>query len=265
MQAHTLISNSNNFYYLDRFDDITKIALALKAQLYYADPIRNKIFGFYEENYSLIETEAPFKISNPVFFAGYNIPKDIVNEFKTFFYCQEHPTFLFPENRRGDFVNHNIGLSVIKDAGYSFVDLMTGNEMIDSFMSCGYDMEYRIPEYINSINSFESRFNTLGEPIVFEDIQNNPVIADVMSSKITQGAKLLVLSANGRNYGFYAFKSLLGPMTKADKLTLIIRPDKIEKNKFMITYRVFKKKTKLDIPELSSMTIDTHAFILNLF
>lgn len=266
MQVHTLISNLNNFRYIDRFDDILKLALAMKAQLYYADPISNKIYGFYEENYSIIETIAPFNISSPIFFSGTSIPKDIVNQFKTFFYEEQYPYFLFPENRRGDFVNGNIGLKLPdRDSGIGFVDLMTGKILDDSFTSFDYESIFLVQNYLNTIHSFQSRLQTLDYPIVFEDMQNHEVIMKIMNTKVSQGAELLVLSANGKNYGFYVFKSLLGPLTKADKLTLIIRPDKFEKNKFMITFRVFKKKPKIDIPELTSMTIDTHAFILNLF
>ena len=266
MQVQTLISNSNNFRYLDRFDDILKVALAMKAQYYYADPITNKIYGFYEENYSLVETVAPFPISNPVFFSGYLIPKDIVNQYKTFFYEESYPYFLFPENRRGDFVNRNIGLRLPdRDIGYGFIDIMTGRELEDSIISFEYDNTFLVQNYFNRIYSYYSRLQTLGQPIVFENMQDNEVIMQVMNNKVSQGAQLLTLSANGKNYGFYVFKSLLGPITKADKLTLIIRPDIVEKNKFMITFSVFKKKSKLEVPELTSMTVDTHAFILNLF
>lgn len=266
MQVQTLISNSNNFRYLDRFDDILRIALAMKAQLYYADPISNKIYGFYEENYSLVETVVPFPISNPIFFSGYLIPKDIVNQYKTFFYEETYPYFLFPENRRGDFVNGNIGLRLPdRDVGYGFIDMMTRKVLDDSFITFEYENTFLVQNYFNRICSFQSRMQTLESPIVFENMQDNEVIMQVMNNKISQGAQLLTLSANGKNYGFYVFKSLLGPITKADKLTLIIRPDMVEKNKFMITFSVFKKKSKLEVPELTSMTVDTHAFILNLF
>ena len=189
-----------------------------------------------------------------------------MNQYKTFFYEENYPYFLFPENRRGDFVNRNIGLRLSdRDIGYGFIDMMTGKVLDDSFITFEYENTFLVQNYFNRIYSFQSRLQTLGESIVFENMQDNEVIMQVMNSKVSQGAQLLTLSANGKNYGFYVFKSLLGPITKADKLTLIIRPDIIEKNKFMITFRVFKKKPKIEIPELSSMTIDTHAFILNLF
>lgn len=267
MQVQTLISNSNNFCYIDRFDDLTKLALALKAQIYYLDPIRNKVFGFYEESYSLVETDSPIKINTPVFFAGSRIQKEVINQYKTYFYEESYPYFLFPENRRGDFMNHNIGMIPPEqfDTAYRLIDIMTRKTLDDSFISFDPEKLFLVPNYINLINKFEERIKLLDNPIVFEDMQDNEVIMSVMNSKVSQGAKLLTLSANGKRYGFYVFKSLLGPITKADKLTLIIRQDRFESNKFMITFRVFKKKTKLDIPELNSMTVDTHAFILNLF
>lgn len=267
MQLQTLISNSNKFYYIDRFDDILKIALALKAQLYYADAISNKIYGFYEEHYSIIEVDAPFKITNSVFFAGYSAPKEEIGIHKTYFYTEEYPYILFPENRRGELVNGNIDLKYpdFVDTNYALIDRMTGKYLTDSFISYDPDKWFKIPEYIDQIRAFNQRSYTLDSPIIFDDMQSNQVISDVMSSKVTEGRKLLILNSNGRNYGLYIFKSILGPITKADKLTLFIQQDRFESQKFMATFRVFKKNTKLDIPELTSMTIDSHAFILNLF
>ena len=267
MQLQTLISSSNKFYYVDRFDDILKIALALKAQLYYADAITNKIFGFYEEHYSILEVDVPFKITNSVFFAGYSAPKEAISNHKTYFYMEEYPYILFPENRRAEVMNGNIDLRYpdFIDTNYSLIDRMTGKALDDSFIAYDQEKWFKIPEYINQIILYNQRVYTLDSPMAFEDMQTNEVISEVMSNKITEGRKLLIVNAYGRNYGLYIFKSMLGPVTKADKLTLFIQQDRFESQKFMATFRVFKKKTKLDIPELTSMTIDTHAFILNLF
>ena len=65
-------------------------------------------------------------------------------------------------------------------------------------------------------------------------------------------------------YSFYVFKSLLGPLTKSDKLTAYIQPDILEPNKFAITFSVYKKKSKLGIPDLIDQKVDTHVFMINL-
>lgn len=261
MQQQILTSNSNNFHYIDRFDDIMKIALALKAQLYYADSITNKIFGFYEEGYSIIETEVPFKITNSVFFSGTSLQKDIINFHKTFFYVDEYPFYLFPENRRADFMNNNI----LFDWEYtSFRDKMTGALLDDCILSYEPDSWFKFPKYMSLIKAYNNRLFTLDKPIVFENIQNNNVIIKTMSNKVSQGCNILALNSDHKSFVFYVFKSLLGPVTKADNLTLYIQPDKLETNKFMATFEVYKKKTKLEVPGLNDMRIQTHVFILNL-
>lgn len=269
MQLQILTSNSNNYRYIDRFDDITRIALALKAQLYYADPITNKIYGFYEEHYSIIEIDVPFRITNPVFFAGYGIPKDHINANKTYFYVEEYPFFLFPENRRGDFMNHNIGYKTpdTEFNDYCFVDNMTKHIIEDSFISYDPEKIFRVPEYMRILEGYKNRAMMIRESFVFDNMQDNEVIAKVIGSKVSLGVQLLVLSCNGRQFGFYVFKSLLGPITKADSLSIIIYPDPIESTKFMVTFRVTKKKSKIEVPELKNncVVIDTHAVFLNLF
>ena len=271
MQLQTLISNSNEFYYIDRFDDILKLALMLKAQYYYADACLNKIFGFYEDHHSLIEIDCPFKITNSVFFNGYSVPKESVSRNKTYFYVKEYPFFLFPENRRADFMNGYIAFKYpstddrdgIPD--YGFIDKITGAFIEDAILLYGVDDWFKYSSYINTISACYQRMKFSTESIVFDDMQNDEVISSVMSSKIANGRKLLVLNSRNKNYAMYVFKALLGPITKADRLTITINPDIFERNKFMATFTVTKKKTKkVDIAELGDIVISTRAFMLNL-
>ena len=274
----TLTSPSGNFRYIDRFDDITRLALASKAQLFYADSATNTIYGFYKEHYSLVTIPCPFRITNSVFFAGYGLDKDLINSVKTFFYIDEYPYILFPENRRGDLMSSNIAIkysignisydgdgNAMSSDLYMLIDKMTGRQLNDCIITVDPERWFKIPEYIDLIHKFYRRMTILGDPILFENMTSNDTISEVMASKVSQGAKFLKLSSNGRNYGLFAFKSLLGPVTKQDRLDIIIRPDRLEINKFMITFRVTKTKHKIPVREVQGLplVVETHASILN--
>ena len=266
MLLQTLTSYSNKFIYIDRFNDLAKLGSALKVQKVYVDPNTNKMYGFYDECYSIIETNIPFKVDKPIFFdlstTVNSKTKEFIEYYKTFFNITEYPNFLFPENRRGDLMNNNISYNW--DPEFNFVDNMTGKILDDCLVTTIPEKLFLNSGYIKYIEGYYNRLRTLDQPIIFENMQNNDVIMNIMSSKVSQGCKILSLNTDNRVYTFYVFKSLLGPLTKSDKLTIIIRQDKFELNKFMVTFSVYKKKTKLDIPELSDMIIDTHSFMINL-
>ena len=265
MQERILTSYSGNYFYIDRLDDIIKIAFALKAQSYFVDAISNKIFGFYDERYSIIETNVPFKISNSFFFSAVSLnsaeSKELININKTYFTIPEYPYILFPENRRADLMNQNI---VLRLDNQTFIDNMTGKVLTDIIMAVDMNQWFMVSKYLDSLNAYFNRMRTLEQPSIFENMNENSTIQEVISSKISQGTKILKLNSGNNQYAFYIFKSLLGPLTKTDKLTIFISPDIIEKNKFKVTFRVYKKKAKIDIPELNDMTIDTHVFMINL-
>lgn len=275
----TLTSASGNYRYIDRFDDITRLALATKAQLFYADSYTNIIYGFFKEHYSMVSIPCPFKITNSVFFAGYGLDKDLINSVKTFFYIDEYPYILFPENRRGDMMASNLAIkysignlsydengNAVSSDLYTIIDKMTGKQLNDCIITVDPERWFKVPEYISLINKYYRRITVLGDPIIFENMTENQIISSVMSSKVSQGATFLRLTASGKNYGLFVFKSLLGPITKQDKLDIIIRPDKLEIDKFMITFRVTKRKHKIPVREIIGLplVIETNASILNI-
>lgn len=268
MLSSTLINYSNNYIYIDRLDDIIRIAFALKAQVYYVDAISNKIFGFYEEGYSIIETVVPFKLNTSFLFSGTCLGttknKEYININKTYFMIPDYPFILFPENKRADLMNNNINFSLDSINGEYFTDKMTGKVFDDIMISFDVDKWFLAHKYTDILNSYINRHQTLGYSYIFENMNENNTIQEVTTSKVSQGAKLMDLIIGEKHYTFYVFKSLIGPLTKSDNLTIIITPDLLEKDKFKLTFRVYKKKSKLGVPELIDMSIDTNVFMLNL-
>lgn len=265
MQRQILTSPSGNFCYQPRFDDLTRLAAATKAQVFYADAITNKLYGFYEECYSIIELDIPFKIDISIFFTSVVLGtkiREVINANKCFFTVPEYPCFAFPENRRGDFMNRNIQFDF---DDYLFIDKMTGAVMEDCILIGLPEALFKYPRYLQFIQAMNMRSYQLGEPQVFEDAQDLDAIQSVINNKVSEGAKVLLVEGN-KTYGMHVFKSLIGPITKVDKLVLTIRDDILEYNKFMVSFTVNKRKCKIEVPEIfnQSISITTHSFMLNI-
>lgn len=267
MQVRMLTSSSAEYKYIDRFDDIIRLGSVLKSTYIFASSDSNKIYGLYDDLFCLGEIECPFPISNPVFLRLYNIDKKVVYDgyHSTYFYREDYPFILLPENRRGDMMNENISIRYpdLELSEHYLIDNMTGHALEDCFISFGVDNWYRYPYYMYQIHSYLNRLRYTSPPVEFTDMQDNEVVEEIMSNKISFGSKLLTLSCNGRNYKLYVFKSLFSSLNKSDKLSIIIRQDIRDSTKFIATFRVFKKKAKIEIPEISSLVIDSHACYLN--
>lgn len=265
MQLLTPTSFLNEFYYVDRFDDILALCGAMKCNKFYVDASRHKIFGFYDENYSVVETDLPFPVNHSFFFGRTAIStpayRESIGRTKTYFFVKEYPYCFFPENRRADLMNNNL----VFDFRYNaFVDRMTGRVLDDILVTIPYDEWFRMDKYLEFLQLYIDRHMTLEFPIVFDNMDQNEIIQKVNSSKVSQGTELLTLRTAEDVFSFYIFKSLLGPLTKSDKLSIIIQKDVLEPNKFAATFSVFKKKPKLGIPELLEMRVNTHVMMLNL-
>lgn len=266
MQLQTLISSSNNFIYIDRLDDIFKIAAAIKGNIFFMDPSSQKLFGSYVEPYSIIETQLPFPVKIPFLFTDrlYQSIKSkaALNQYKTFFYIPEFPQFLFPEYMRAAVMNGTIGIDWEQ---YILIDTTTGMELPDYLVSMMPDDDFAIKAFVGALNGYNNAINSnIYIPIAeFTGMEKDPVIANVTTSKVSQGRKIIALETPDGLYAFYVFKALVGPLTRQDKLSLYIYKDRFVPKKFMTTFRV-TKKSKLGIPELSTLIVDTHISMINL-
>lgn len=266
MQLQTLISSSNNFIYIDRLNDIFKIAAAIKGNIFFVDPSSQKLFGSYAEPYSIIETQIPFPVKVPFLFTDklYQSVKSkgVLNQYKTFFYIPEYPQFLFPEYMRAAVMSGAIGIDWEQ---YILIDTTTGMELTDYLISMMPDDDFAIKVFVSSLNNFNSALTSnLFIPVAeFPGMEKDPVVVNVTTSKVSQGRKIIALETPDGLYAFYIFKALVGPLTRQDKLSLYIYKDRFTPKKFMATFRV-TKKSKLEIPELITLIVDTHVSMINL-
>lgn len=269
MPKQCLTSVSGNFVYYPRFDDLCRIAAGLKAHVFLADSITNKMYAFYDECYSVIETDIPFKIDNSIFFTSVVLGtafRQQVYATKCYFTVPEYPCFAFPENRRSDFMNGYIGYDYETD---TFVDTMTGAQMTDCILIGIPSLQFTYSKYINFLGMLNYRINYRATPpVLFQNAEQNPTIQAVSAGKVADGTKNLILENqdNGKKYLVKVFKNLIGPMAKADKLNIYIQDDNFESNKFVVCFEVLKKKCSWEVPEIKGkpINIKTYALILNL-
>ena len=267
MQSQILTSSSNKFIYIDRVDDLFKLAASMKCNTFIMNPFEGVLYGSYEEPYSIIETNVPFRVCDDIFIFTSNLfqstrSKEIINKYKTFFYIPEAPQFLFPECMRAKLMNNGIAI----DWDYYILrDALTGEPLEDYICSQLPDSMFSINGLIASLSGYKQSMSngTYYQNIVFDDCQKHPVIMDVIQSKVSQGRKLMVLEQGDKKFAFYAFKGLLGPLTRQDKLVIYIAENIFIPKKFIATFTV-AKKSKLGIPEVTLQFISTHVPMINL-
>lgn len=267
MPQQILTSSLNKFIYIDRVNDLFKLASSMKCNTFIMNPYEGILYGSYEEPYSIIETNIPFKVCDDIFIFTSNLyqsskSKEIINKYKTFFYIPEFPQFLFPENMRAKLMNNEI---IIDWDYYILRDSITWEPLEDYLCSQLPDSMFSINGLIASLTSYKECMSngSYYQDIVFDDCQKHPVVMDVIQSKVSQGRKLMTLEYGNKKFAFYAFKGLLGPLTKQDKLVIYIAESIFVPKKFIATFTV-AKKSKLGIPEVALQFISTHVPMINL-
>jgi hypothetical protein len=220
----------------------------MKASIFYVDSLTNKLFGFYEEQYSIIEVDIPFKVGASLFFYNSAVKpyKEIIDQCRSIVIAPEYSDRVFP--------------------GYMFYSIKKGDTPTEYIKILEDEKEFMIPDYIRTINGFKMQMNESRVVGVFNDMHKNELIDGVLSNKVSAGTRLVSLDVgDGRKpYAFYAFKSLIGPYNKADTLDIIIRDNPWDRNKFILDFSVNKKRSKLNIEGLSSFKIITHSSMINL-
>ena len=268
MQFETLISSSGEFYYIDRLDDIIKIAALTKAKMFYVDEQSSMLFGSFEEPYSIIKTMIPFKPTTSLYFSstmfGNTALKEAINKNRTFFYVPEYPWIIFSENRRASLMNGRIKFN---HENLEFRDTFTNERITDCLITY-------YPEDMFIMNAFKQNFLKwnasanwyMSNPaIIFENMQNANEIQYLIQNKVTAGSIIMNLNTEDRQFTFYVFKALVGSMTKQDTLTINIYPDPYLSNSIMIEFIIHKHKLKTGINDYHETTIHTFVRMINLF
>lgn len=267
MQPVILTSASNDFRYLDRLDAIVALASASKCQEFYLDPVDNKLYGFYDESYSVLSIDIPFEVRSPLFFTSVMLltteAKVIISQVGDYFTVPEYPYFIFPANLRSDFMNGKIGFDTER---YRFVNMDTGEDIMECLCTAMLVLSFMYPRYTDTIAAYRNRQMTLAPGFTIDEFQTNEVIQYIYSAKVSEGRKIITVQGpNGKNYCFYVFKALMGPLLKTDKLSITIQDDLFESNKFMLTFTVHRKKIKIaGVPDITSFEAKTSSFMINL-
>ena len=228
MPLITQINPINDIRYVDNFEILYKVALSLKAQHYFADPMSRTIYGFYSDYHSILETALPCEINNPLFFYGSVFTpkvKEYISKFPNhYFYSASQPFFLFPENRINDYLTgklyFNYGDKVEKINHHIFTKGFSAfdeNIAEDCLVLADPDEWYLSNRYINTINAYRRRLSFLNKPFIIKNFHTNPIVQVVLSNKITIGTKVVSISEFDEPYGykpirpytFYIFKNLI--------------------------------------------------------
>lgn len=263
MQEKILINNLSEFIYIDRLDDIIKVASLTKAKMIYASKNDNRLYGSFEEPYSVIYIDCPIPISNDIWFSNTmyssNSAKNSITNNRDFFYVREYPFMLFPVNRRADLVNGNISFDY---EYFIFIDNLTGNQIDDCLLMYTSDEQFNINKFKNNYRIWSNNlgYYTSSPASVFKNAEKYESIQWVANNKVTQGSTIMTLCTNTMKYTFYVFKPLIGSLTKQDKLTINLYPDIVIPTYAVIEFIVHKNKIK--IPSIPDFKIgDIHTFV----
>lgn len=267
MQLEILISNSSNFIYIDRLDDIVRIAAMTKTRLFYLDAESATLFGSFEEPYSVIITTLPFMPTASFYFSstmyGNRIAKDVIDKNRSFFFVPEYPWILFPENRRASLMAGRIAFDY---ENFQFVDISTSAIIEDCLMAYNPNEKFIMDSFVRNYYRWKDSWSyySSGPSATFKDIQNYESIQWVIQNKVTEGSTLMNTSIEGKRFSFYIFKALIGSLTKQDSLDMNFYFDPFLSNTLVVEFIVHKKKVKIGVKELKETDIKTYIRVLNL-
>lgn len=263
MQLQTLTNPSGKIFYIDRFNDLVEMAVTMKGQVFIVDSATNTLYGFFTECYSIIESKIPFPVQNSfMFYAMNSEERKIAASNPSIFFTKENPEFLISMNRRGDFENQNIGYD--HESGL-FYDLMTGHQLDDCLAICRSSRVFINWMYYDALNKFRYRNQFLGEPIVFQNMQQDETIQSVLIDKVSAGTKKLILPVGNKNVCMFIFRNTFPQMNRTDRLDIIIRKDYLEPNTFVANFRVYKpfKKSKLTFADPDGIVYNNYMRFLD--
>ena len=225
-------------------DQLMAIAKSIKnCHYYYADSKARLLYGVNETPAVIKYQQIPISISLPIDlkFKLSNIDLDIVNQYKNF--VSMTPDVFCPLLEDGS-VQSNIGIDFRPLNSTEYLAMQTMMNTIYNFIAAN--------ERLSQI------------PSIFGNMESHPVVQDVISSKVTEGAKYIRLTGmNGKQYGFMIWRNLFS-LSKGDTLTMKIF-DRIEDGRlFQVLFVVNKKKSPIPtiIPHYIEQTFGMYINII---
>lgn len=246
MWQNTLISNSNII--IPRFDILVDMANVMKScHVYRVDANAGILYGCNEEPYCIHALKIPQEFVPPISFSfRYDtINQEILKKYRNFALFESSPWALIPcENIP---YAHDY-MQIMRDGQWIIIDKTTGQqvEFLDLY---GVDTDKALPvPYIANMLENRAKIVNRLDPVgsFFTDLQLQPAVQEVMSSKASIGRRYLMLedTIKHKRYGFFVFKNLFN-LNKDDKLNAIIRDRVDYPNLFEVEFILQRKKNPI--------------------
>lgn len=247
LQMHFQTS-STSLIPINDFHYIYELARCAKCQNYILLQSTNTLYGFPADCSCIHEIPVPFKVNTDLTFGFESVKKEML-ENDGFFIPDKFCWFILP-NKYWDryskgFIDWEFDLGLDR---YVLFDKETGP--IDHIPMSSYRLEINFvyQKMIQQLEGFFNRLYTLSNrPVLFTGMESNDTIRNVYDNKVSLGRNLIKLSKDNTNVAFYIFKSLFA-LAKSDTLDIEIRHDIYQTNLFMATFKPYKKRNPIAIP-----------------
>lgn len=244
MQLNVLLS-STKLNIITDFQYIFDLAKCSKCQIFIMLKGTNKLYGAIDDCSSIHEIDIPFLVNTDLEFYFDNSYKEIVAQYKDFFIPAKYPYVILPTYYwemylAGDIIEKYDNERCI----YVLYDKSTKQPITQIQMYKAIVDNRQRDTFMKQLDGFFNRQNFLGEPHVFTNMQNHPMIRKAYDSKSGLGRFLCRFTNSKIDVVVYFYKGMFS-LAKSDTLDIDIRFDKFCTRQFMATYRPKKKKNPL--------------------
>lgn len=237
--------NPSEYYLIHGFDYIITVANAMKSCHVFKICRDGYLYGVPEEGFAMYRTLLPTEFIPPIdiLFRLDSIDREIVEQYKDFYYFPSINWVMLPVFLLPDANNYK---QVIIDNIWHVIDIRTGapDFNVIELYKPESDKAIFLPILDNNMVGFNTAFMYTNPPIAINNIQDNPTIISVTSTKISQGRQFLYLVTDHGNFGMHIFRNLLN-MNKGDNMDIWIYTRRDYPNLFIAEFKLYRKKNPL--------------------
>lgn len=208
----------------------------------------NKLYGTTDDCTCIHEIDIPFLTNSDLMFRIDQIDKDMIfNQEQQYFIPYKFNWTILPEKYWDMYIGGDIeAVYSYEKNQYILIDKTIKAPIQDQiqmhkFVDCDDVLRYK---FLEQLEGYFRRTNTLLTPEIFTDIQTDPNIRTIYDNKVSIGRVLCNFKNSNINIAFYLYKSLI-PLAKSDTLDMEIRFDAFNKYEFLATFKPIKKKNPL--------------------
>lgn len=245
MQLNILTSSSSPII-IEDMKYLYDLARCSKCQSFVVLKSTNKMYGASDDSCCLHEIDIPFLVNTDLLFRVDIESKPIIEAHTHFFIPEKYPYIILPIYYWDMYAGGDIECNYDKtQEQYILIDKNTMMP-IEQIHMYKYNpcLDFEKINFINQLDSFFMRQNTLGPKIIFEGMENDPAIRQAYDSKKSAGRVLCKLNDGNRDIMFYFFKGLFS-LAKSDTLDIDVQFDRFDSGTFMTTFRPKKKRNPL--------------------